>query len=91
MNVEQQFQRLFPKLCNPRKRHVCRLCGKFIQIAEPCCRWVTFEDGPATHHTHPECYKLTLKQKWDDGDWECISPGDIERPIIEHPTVEVTK
>lgn len=73
---------LFPKLCKPRKRHYCRLCGTTIAIGEPCCRWSNVESGEGyqTSHTHPECYQYTVDHKWDDGDWECCFPVDIERP-----------
>lgn len=80
-----QLARLFPKLCKPRKRHMCRLCGKFIQIAEPCCSWSNLEEGEgwSTSYAHPECYQETLDSKWDDMDWECSAPGDLERPSLE--------
>lgn len=37
--LSPELQRLFPKLCKPRKRHRCRLCGGWIEIKERCCRW----------------------------------------------------
>lgn len=70
--------RLFPKPCLPRKRHRCRICGRFIEVREPCCRWTGFYEGPFTSHAHPECYDST--KDWDDGDWEGHAPGDDDRP-----------
>ena len=79
----------FPKLCKPRKRHRCRLCWQIIEINEPCCRWSGIEPGEGyrTEHAHPECYQDTLDQNWDEMDWECCMPGDLERPTIKatHP------
>ena len=74
--------RLFPKPCRPRKRHLCRVCGKWILAGEECARWTGVERGEGwwTCHTHPECYVVT--RKWDDGDWECMFPGDAERPAV---------
>ena len=45
-------------------------------------RWTGVEPGEGwwTVHFHPECYAIT--QKWDDGDWECMLPGDYDRPAV---------
>lgn len=82
--VIEKLQAIFPRLCLPRTRHQCRICGTWIEIKEPCCRWRGFDsDGPFTSHAHPECYQLTLDMRWDSGDWETHSPGDFERPKKE--------
>lgn len=80
------MSRLHPliKLCVPRKRHVCRVCGKFIHKGEPCERWSGVEpgDGWWTCHAHPECLDQTVRDKWDDGDWETASwENEMERPV----------
>ena len=72
------------KLCIPRKRHECRVCGTFIQKGEPCERWTGVEQGEGwwTCHAHPECLDLTVTEKWDEGDWENSSwEWDTERPL----------
>lgn len=68
------------KLCKPRKPHRCRLCNERIEIGEPCHRYSGLEPGEGyyTIYTHPEC--LALTKDWDDGDWECCSPGEVVRP-----------
>lgn len=71
------------KLCVPRKRHWCRVCGQAIPKGEPCERWSGVEpgDGWWTDHAHPECLDLTVRAKWDDGDWEGHAwESDTERP-----------
>ena len=80
-----ELETLFPNLCKPRKRHHCRLCGQWIEVAEPCCKWETLEPGEGyeTSHAHPECYRVTIAENWVDEDWECCFPGDVERPKQE--------
>lgn len=79
--VLEEFRRRFPVLCIPRKKHQCRICGQQIEVKEPCCRWRGFDsDGPFTSHAHPECYRVTIAEKWREGDWETFSPGDMDRP-----------
>jgi hypothetical protein len=71
------------KLCVPRKRHVCRVCGQWIPKGEPCERFAGVEQGEGwwTCHAHPECLDLTVTQKWDEGDWECAYwETETERP-----------
>lgn len=74
------LREVFPRMPKARKRHRCRLCGTFIEPEEERCRWVTWDDAPATSHAHPECYQKTIDYKWDEGDWESSFPGDIEPP-----------
>ena len=78
----------FPKPCHLRKAHRCRLCVGKIEIREQCCKWEYLEpgEGYGTSHTHPECYQVTLDYKWDGGDWECASPGDVSRPNNQDQT-----
>jgi hypothetical protein len=65
----------FPEPCIPRKRHRCRICAHWIEIAEPCCRWRGFGDeGPFTSYAHPACYDST--KAWDCTDWECAGTED---------------
>lgn len=89
-SVGDWFFRMFPRPCRPRKRHLCRLCGGWIEAAELCCRWSGFQrgEGPFTSRAHAECYAAT--RRWDEGDWECCLPGDLERPTkrMEWPSVE---
>lgn len=78
-------QRIPPliKLCIPRKRHQCRVCGVLIQKGEPCERWSGVQDGEGwwTNHAHPECLDLTVTQKWDEGEWEnAYWENETERP-----------
>jgi hypothetical protein len=37
-------------------------------------------DGWFTSHAHPECYAQTVEDRWDEGDLESTSPGDMDRP-----------
>lgn len=69
-------------LCRPRKWQRCRLCGQVIEIGEPCHRFTGVEPGEGwwTMHIHPECYAVTIKEKWDTDDWELCEPGDFDRP-----------
>jgi hypothetical protein len=80
-----ELRRHFPKPCKPRKAHHCRLCAGKIEVGELCCKWEYLEpgEGYGTSHAHPECYQVTLDGKWDDGDWECASPGDVSRPNVK--------
>jgi len=80
--LSPELQRQFPKLSRPRKPRRCRLCYGKIEIGEPCCRWEYLEpgEGYGTSYAHPECYQVTIDSKWDEGDWECCSPGDVTRP-----------
>lgn len=76
-----ELQRLFPRLCNPRRWHRCRLCAQPIRPGEHCCRWSGLDGAVyVTSHAHPECYQHTLDEKWDEDDWEHCMPGDVERP-----------
>jgi hypothetical protein len=72
--------RLFPKPCIPRKRHLCRLCGTWIEAREPCCKWSGFDDPPWTSYAHPECYDEMKAE--NEQVWESLLPGDIERPSV---------
>lgn len=67
------------KLCVPRKRHVCRVCGTWIQKGEPCERWSGVEQGEGwqTCHAHPECLDKAHRT-WHPDDWE--ERGEDERP-----------
>jgi hypothetical protein len=80
--VSEKLQSYFPRPCKPSKFHKCRLCGSLIERKTECCQWSNVESGEGwgTWYTHPECYQATLDQKWDEGDWECMSPGDMRRP-----------
>lgn len=71
----------------PKKPHLCRLCGTIIPKGEKCEYWANVEPGEGwcSSYAHPECYEYTVINKWDHGDWECMSPGDIERPQIKKP------
>ena len=83
--LSDELKRYFPKgLSIPRKAHLCRLCGQTIQAKEPCLIWSNVEAGEGWHtqHAHPECYQVTLDEKWDELEWESTFPGDIERPAI---------
>jgi len=88
IRLTPELRRYFPKPCKPRKAHHCRLCAGEIKIGELCCRWGYLEpgEGYGTSHAHPECYQVTLDSKWDDGDWECASPGDVYCPTISKKT-----
>jgi hypothetical protein len=61
---------------------MCRLCGETIAPDEGRIRWSGVERGEGywTSHAHPECMEVT--RKWDHGDWECHSPGDMDRPNV---------
>lgn len=82
LSLTPELLRHFPKPCRPRKTHRCRLCAGKIEVGEQCCKWEYLEpgEGYGTSHAHPECYQVTLDGKWDEGDWECASPGDVSRP-----------
>lgn len=68
------------KIVKTRNKHECRVCGEIAPAGENMVRRSGFDcDGPWTIHMHQECEKLT--EDWDDGDWESICPGDVERPI----------
>ena len=77
-----ELRKAFPNLCQPKKPHHCRICDEIIKVAEPCCRWTGLMEGEGyfTAHAHPECYNYALK--WDEGDWECMQPGDVSRKDI---------
>lgn len=80
--ISEELRRIFPRFYTGRLPHRCRLCNGEIPPKEPRCRWRTVERGEGwrTWHAHPECYQVTLDEKWDDGDWESVHPGDMERP-----------
>lgn len=64
-----------------RKRHVCQLCGKYVQPGTKYISRFGFDDGPAWAAMHIACEALT--HDWDETDWETHSPGDGDWPSEE--------
>lgn len=64
-----------------RKKHKCLLCGEDIEIGEKYVKRTGTDDGIITMKMHKECEKES--SEWDEGDWQCISPYEMERPPVE--------
>lgn len=61
-----------------RKRHWCLVCNEAIEVGEVYAARTGVEDVVYTFRMHLECKELS--SDWDQEDWECHSPGDVERP-----------
>lgn len=62
-----------------QKAYRCIICATRIEVGEVhVARRGIGDYGPETTRMHTECEELTQEWKWDD--WECHSPGDVERP-----------
>lgn len=62
-----------------RKVYRCHVCYEAIEVGEyHFARRGIDEMGPHTTRMHLECEELTRTWRYDD--WECHSPGDVERP-----------
>lgn len=84
---DAELRLYFPKFTRPRKTHLCRLCGMTIKQGDECARWAgpTPDAGYHTSHAHPECFRVTLIEGWNDGDWERFDQGEMERPVPMKP------
>lgn len=68
------------KTIKARRPHRCRVCDQRIAVGETCDTWTGLEPGTGwwTVWVHPECHEIC--KEWDDMDWECLFPGDTDRP-----------
>lgn len=65
-----------------RKPHRCDVCDGAIKRGEKQITRAGIESGEGFYrmHMHPECEEFS--RKWDNGDWESHTPGDICRNDI---------
>lgn len=65
-----------------RKRHVCHLCGQWIEPGWKYIKRFGFDDdGPVKQPMHIECESLT--SSWDLTDWETFCVGDGDWPTYD--------
>ena len=73
----------------PRKRHICRVCGEFIEVGEQCHIYKGVEEGEGfyTLYFHNECWDYS--RDWDENDWDTCGPGSISREEIRAELLDV--
>lgn len=64
-----------------RKPHWCLLCGESIHAGGRYVERFGYDEGRCiTMRMHHECEAET--RKWSEMEWECFSPGGIQRPTL---------